>query len=372
MENKKEKKHPDLKHDKLHHRVIKPYLVLRYLLEKSDTETPIKADDIAEYLTAHYKIPTERRSVYRDIKAINQAFIMLENFCDIEEATKILEEDEYDEEKLILKNKKGFYVRNKYDINDIHRLAECVYSAKFLDESQSAALVDIVCAHVSEKQAEKIRHDVLLMNREKTNNSEVINSIATINEAMSKEINGKKHIPQKISFKYLKYTISNTKKQVERRRGDAYIVSPYALVINDGNYYLLAFDDKSKKFVHYRVDRMKEVNRIGEKRDGEDEFVKIDLKSYTRKLFSMYAGKEERVTLQFINPLLDTAIDRFGTEDARYSMSDDRHFTVTTRLEVSDQFFGWLLGFGKKVKILFPKEIREQFAAYLDGVREMY
>ncbi len=372
MENKKQNKHLDLKHDKLHHRVIKPYLVLQYLLKKSDEENPIRADDIAEVLTVDYGIPAERRSIYRDIKAINQAFIMLENFCDIEQAAQILEEDEYDEEKLILKNVKGFYVRNKYDVNDIHLLAECVYSAKFLDKSQSDALVDVVCEHISEKQANKIKHDVLLVDREKTNNAEVINSIAEINEAMSKKIDGKKHIPEKIKFKYLKYTISDTKKQVERRHGDAYIVSPYALVINDGNYYLLAFDDKTKKFVRYRVDRMKEVAGIGEKRDGEDEFSNIDLKSYTRKLFSMFGGNEERITLRFINPLLDTAIDRFGTKDAQYSKSDDRHFTVTTRLEVSNQFFGWLLGFGKKVKIVSPKEVREQFAAYIDDIREMY
>ena len=240
---------------------------MQHLLKNSDKDKPIRADDIAEVLTVNYGIPAERRSIYRDIKAINQAYIMLEKFCNIEEATKILEEDEYDEEKLILKNTNGFYARNKYDVNDIRLLAECVYSAKFLDKSQSDALVDIVCEHVSKKQANKIRHDVLLMDRERTNNAEVINSIAEINEAMSKELDGKKHIPEKVRFKYLKSTISDVKKQVERRHGEEYIVSPYALLINDGNYYLLAFDDKTKKMRTYRVDRMKGVKRAGAERE---------------------------------------------------------------------------------------------------------
>ncbi len=366
------KNNPKDKIDKLNHRVIKPFLVMQHLLKNSDKDKPIRADDIAEVLTVNYGIPAERRSIYRDIKAINQAYIMLEKFCNIEEATKILEEDEYDEEKLILKNTNGFYARNKYDVNDIRLLAECVYSAKFLDESQSDALVDIVCEHVSEKQANKIRHDVLLMDRERTDNAEVINSIAAINEAMSKKKDGKKHIPEKISFKYLKHTINDTKKQVERRHGETYIVSPYALVINDGHYYLIAYDDKMKKIVNYRVDRMKKVEGTGAEREGEKEFYNIDLKTYTQQVFSMYGGRKERVKLQFINKLLDTAIDRFGKKNVTYLPSDDRHFTVSAEVAISKQFFGWLLGFGKEVKIISPPEVREEFTEYIDKIREMY
>ena len=55
-----------------------------------------------------------------------------------------------------------------------------------------------------------------------------------------------------------------------------------------------------------------------------------------------------------------------------YSMVDDKHFTVNAEVEISDQFFGWLLGFGKRVKVLYPNDVVEDFKAYLDKVREMY
>ena len=96
------------------------------------------------------------------------------------------------------------------------------------------------------------------------------------------------------------------------------------------------------------------------------------METYTQRVFSMYGGEEKRVTLRFINPLLDTAIDRFGKKDVQYSKSDDRHFTVTAKVEISKQFFGWLLGFGKEVKIISPEEVKEEFAAYIDKIREMY
>ena len=51
---------------------------------------------------------------------------------------------------------------------------------------------------------------------------------------------------------------------------------------------------------------------------------------------------------------------------------DENHFQVITPVEISDQFFGWLLGFGKKVKILDPEPVIEDFKAYLDKIRDMY
>lgn len=375
MENKKEKKHQDRNHGRQHNQKMKPYLVMQYLLKNSDEQNPIKADKIVAELDVKYGIYAERRSIYRDIQAINEAFIMLEQGCDIAEAASILADDEYDEEKRIIynKSKKGFYVKPRnYDANDIRLLAECVYSAKFLDKSQSDFLLDVVCELVSEKQAEKIRHGVLLTDRVKTNNAEVLNSISTINEAMSKEIDGEKHTPEKISFKYLKHTLSDAKNQVERRHGETYIASPFAMLINDGYYYLLAFDDKKKKLIHYRIDRMKGVKRIGEERNGSEAFAKVDMKDYTKRVFSMFGGRKEQIILQFNDHLLDAAIDRFGKKDVVYSKSGKNKFTVSAKVEISRQFFGWLLGFDREVKIISPQAVKEEFAKYIDGIRELY
>ena len=56
-------------------------------------------------------------------------------------------------------------------------------------------------------------------------------------------------------------------------------LSPFQLLINDGNYYLLAFDDYSQEMRTYRVDRMKDIRFTGEPRDGEEVFKQIDLKT---------------------------------------------------------------------------------------------
>ena len=83
---------------------------------------------------------------------------------------------------------------------------------------------------------------------------------------------------------------------------------------------------------------MKGVSFTREPREGQEEFDKIDVRTYAQRVFSMYSGKKKRVTIRFINMLLDVAVERFGTKDAQYSAVDDKHFTVTAEVEISDLF----------------------------------
>ena len=361
-------------HGKKPNQKVKPYVVLQYLLRSTDENHVATAMDIVAYLE-ECAISAERRSIYRDIEEINRVALMLDEDCTIDEAAEMLEHDETDDLKLVVydKRQKGFYVRQrKFDLNDIRLLAECVYSAKFISQGQADRLAEVVCEFVSEHQAEKIRHNAFLTDRVKTNNRQVLSNIAAINEAMSRKIDGRPHTPEKISFQYLKYSITDMSKQVERRHGAKYIVSPFQLLINDGNYYLLAFDDRSKAMRTYRVDRMKNVSLSGEPRAGEEAFQKIDLKTYTQRVFSMYGGEEKLVQIRFINPLLDAVVDRFGTKDVQYSRVDDSHFCVSAKVEISDQFFGWLLGFGKKAKLIYPEGVLNSFRGFMDKIRAMY
>ena len=359
-------------HGKKANQKLKPYLVMQYLMRCSDENHAAKSKEIVGYLM-ECGIYAERRSIYSDIEEINKALLVIEEDMTVDEAEAAIKEDESNKMVVYDEHRKGFILRQRrYDVNDIRLLAECIYSAKFLAEGQAKRLADVVCEFVSEHQAMTIKHDAFLTDRVKTNNRSVIFNITTINEAMSRELEGQPHTPEKISFKYLKSTINDISQQVERRKGDRYVVSPYKLLINDGNYYLLAFDDGTKEMRTYRVDRMKGVERKGEPREGTEAFAAIDLKNYTNRVFSMYGGDQKRITLRFINPLLDTAIERFGTTSASYKKVDDKHFTVEANVEISDQFFGWILGFGNRVKLLEPLSVKEQFAAYIDKIRNMY
>ena len=344
---------------------MKPFLVYQYLQRCSDENNTINAEGLVEYLQDDCGISAERRSIYKDIEEINKVLLMMEEETTIDEAAAMLEEDESLKTIVFDTKSRGYYVRQRrYDVDDIHLLAECVYSAKFLSESQAKHLAEVVCGFVSEAQAEEIKHDALLTDRVKTNNNRVITNVSRINEAMRKDDT---HKPHKIRFKYLQSIIGEGVEQVERHGGNWYVVSPYKLLISDGNYYLLAFNDTDQMMKTYRVDRMKDVRAVNEPREGAEEFYAIDLRSYTKRVFGMFGGEKERVRIQMTHKLLDTALERFGSgPEATYSKIDDTSFSVAADVEISDQFFGWLLGFGKNVKLLEPQNVVDTFKAYVE------
>ena len=39
---------------------------------------------------------------------------------------------------------------------------------------------------------------------------------------------------------------------------------------------------------------------------------------------------------------------------------------------ISEQFFGWILGFGDKIQIVSPQSVVDEFKEYLDRVRKLY
>ena len=72
-----------------------------------------------------------------------------------------------------------------------------------------------------------------------------------------------------------------------------------------------------------------DVKLLGIEREGKEVFNKINLKNYTQRVFSMFGGEQQVITIQFINPLLDTVVDRFGKKGMLYNIVDDRHFSIT-------------------------------------------
>ena len=359
---------------------MKPFFVYDFLMRNSNAENPVKTERIIEYLE-ELGIGAERRSIYKDIEEINKALILTtrKDYDDLpkaetfEEAEALLEDDK---EKTIVydQNKKGFYVRKRnYSVEDIRALAECVYSAKFLDEKRAKRLVKVVGDLVCEIDAKGLERDVILLDKGKSNNTANYEILKTISFAMSRErIRKVSHIPEKIRFKYLSYTLQNGLRRTERRKGEWYVVSPYKLLISDGNYYLMGYDDKMQKMVNYRIDRMKDVSLTGEPRSGAEAYNELSMENYLQEHFGMYQGERDHIRIRALNMLLDTFVDRFGTRDVIYAKDDDKHFTAVIKVAVSNQFFGWLCGLGNKVKIISPAPVVEEFKEYLDKMRGLY
>ena len=163
------------------------------------------------------------------------------------------------------------------------------------------------------------------------------------------------------------------------RKGERYTVSPWSMIYTDDNYYLLAYIDGD--FKHFRVDKMDNVQAfiledgdvevVTLEREGKAEFEKKDMSAYTKYTFSMYGDDPTPVTMVFQNRMVGVVMDKFG-RDVLIMKEDDRHFRITVPVAVSDQFFGWVFGLGKMVRIVGPEDVKAKMKKALADIAARY
>ena len=75
-----------------------------------------------------------------------------------------------------------------------------------------------------------------------------------------------------------------------------------------------------------------------------------------------------------IRYLSSTVVDRFGTRGVVYNKEDaeGKYIRATFNVAVNEQFFAWVCGFGRRMKIVSPPSVVERYKEHLDKVRNMY
>ena len=211
-------------------------------------------------------------------------------------------------------------------------------------------------------------HDAHLLQRQVY----VQNRIKTMNESiyyLVDELHAAIEADRKIRFHYFNYDEHG--RRVFHRDGAWYDVSPFALLWDDENYYLVAFDPAHGRLRHYRVDKMTDL-RLGSKgRDGKNVFAGHDMSVYTSSRFGMFSGETVPVRLAFDNALAGAVIDRFGS-DVILVPGPDGRFTLTVPVAVNPPFFAWLCTFGDQAELLGPEDARNAMREHIRAIAGRY
>jgi len=304
--------------------------LMHILLTQTDETHRLSINDLISKL-AELDISVERKTIYDDIDTLRQYGIDI-----VMEKTKSY----------------GYYVATRdFELPELKLLADAVQASKFITERKTMQLIKKLEGLMSKHDAGKLRRQVYVQNRVKNMNESIYYSVDALHEAISED--------RKISFKYFAYNVQ--KKQVFRRDGEPYIVSPAALTWSEENYYLIAYSDEREGITHYRVDRMNNVRKLSEPRCEAASGFK--LAEYSKKVFGMFGGEEEEVKLRVNEKIAGSVIDRFG-EDTIMIPDTDQHFTIKVKVAISPIFYGWLFQFGNLCEVLEPKSLKEELKAH--------
>ena len=315
---------------------LKLLYILKLLTENSDENHPVSTADIISYLESN-GIHSERKSIYDDI----------EKLCDFG----------YDIIQVQSRLGGGYYMAGReFELAELKLLVDAVQSSRFITTRKSRSLIKKLERMAGKYDAGKLQRQVYVAGRIKTENESIYYNIDNIHRAIQEN--------KQIEFQYLDW---NLKKELVPRVGGRKLVSPWALIWREENYYLAAYDSVDGIMKHYRVDKMGQVRVLKEAREGMEQFAKVDPAVYTNQTFGMFSGTEEIVTLQFPNRLVGVVLDRFGREADIRPMTD-RVFRIRVKVAVSGQFFGWLAGIGREAVVVSPAEVKEQYAVWLEDI----
>lgn len=312
-------------------------VLLQYLKDNTDEDTSVSAADIRQMFREKgesVSLPTLRS----DIASIRQAG----HDIDVTEKSGI-----------------GMYYKylsRDWSMPEVQVLVDAVSAAQFIPQARSTELIRKLAPMAGPSHAKDLVPQIMVSEHVKAKNKNMIYSVQAIRKAIDRD--------RKITFRYLQY--NTDKKQVPKHVGtidEQYVVSPYATVWNDDRYYLVGYSDKRKMVTVFRIDRMEVPKLITRKRvPPPDDF---DIRDYTDKVFRMYDGPIENVTLRCRMEILDQVIDRFGDQ---IELKDVRknHFVIDVPVSLSTTFYAWVFQFVGQMGIIAPEHVREAYAGYLE------
>ena len=309
---------------------LRPFYVAKMLYEQTDEDHYLTIAQMMTQLEKDYGINTSRGTVGDDIKALKELGLEIQ----VDNSTQ----------------NRYYLIGRRFDLPELKTLIDATESARFITKDKSAALVEKLASLTSQFNRNKLVRNVDVENRIKAENEKVYYIMEALNDA----INDRK----KVSFQYFSYNVR--KEQKAKNDGFTYVFSPYKLIWNGDYYYAVGYSEKHGGVGSFRVDRIARQPKILNE-DAVKPPADFDLNVYLNSMFRMYNGERKQIELVCANDLMDAIIDKFG-KDVPVLANDMKSFRVLVNTSVGSVFYSWVFGFGGRVSIKAPEEVKAEYA----------
>ena len=192
----------------------------------------------------------------------------------------------------------------------------------------------------------------------RTTNVEVIKNIEDISNSIINK--------NKVKFEYWKYCIVGDR--IEKQIVSRPIVSPYAILYDKQQFYMLGIKEGNKEFFHYRLDRIKNLKELQEK-------IKIkksekDIEQYANTSVEVFSGNEIEIEAECDEYLLGEVIEKFGKNVQIIPINKD---TFNIKLKVNPLGFKlWAMRNLDLVTVKKPKKLVKEIKDILEDAEKRY
>ena len=212
--------------------------ILNILKKYSDYDHYLKVGEIREKVIEEYNVEIDTRTIRRNIN-------LLKYKLNYDISTR--------EE-----NGKGYCNIMDPEVNfepgELRVIIDVFNYSNYIVPSLAKQVIEKCKNMQSIYENEKIKKYKVFAKNRKTKNMEVIKNVEDIASAIT--------LKKKITFKYFKYSIEHNK--LEEVVVSNPIISPYVIVYDLQELYVVALKEGKDKLYHYRLDRIKDIEILTE------------------------------------------------------------------------------------------------------------
>ena len=322
---------------------IKLLKMWEILHRKTDDLKPITTQEILEELS-NLNIKADRHTIYSDIDTMIQWGYEVK------------------------REKRGkdmcYWVeKREFDIPEVKLIMDAVEASKFIPQDKTDELLNKIADLGGSARGQLLKRSARNFNTVKHSNSDIYKIIDVLERAIERR--------RKVKFRY--FDLNANKERIYRHDKQIYMEEPLALIINDGNYYLICYRPEPEYTDHvkiFRLDRMSDVIETVEDISPNATSSAELIQDYPKQVFKMYGGETSSVTLGFDENMIGVIFNKFGEDTVIRNIEGKYVADVTVQL--SPTFWGWLTQFPGQMKIIAPDKVRQQYIAFTKSAIEQY
>ena len=226
-----------------------------------------------------------------------------------------------------------------------------------------------------EKKHTKDLLDIFPSNQSKLPEQGFMHRLSVISQAIE--------LKKTIKFSYFDYVVSQKGKNLTiekkyRETGNisktSYLISPYEIMMERGQYYVLCYCDKYPDNVTiFRIDRMDKVRTV--KNEYFDSLKDIvDYEGKKQQMIHMFIGHDniEDIRIKFKKDIFRTIVDEFGTNISLSQDIDGEYIFELHNFAMSEGLISWIMMMGEQVEVLAPISLKQEIYIRLEKLLKKY
>ena len=312
-------------------------LCLYEVLKKySDENHLLSTEKIREKLKIIYDVDMERRAVYRNIEALRSMGIEIEGYQE---------------------NREGYYLMDRdFEPSEIRLLCDAVAASDLIKEEDGKSIIKKLLDSLSIFQGRLLQKTVFVKSDKRIVSRQLFYNIDALNIAINQGC--------KVSATLLEYDMDCTPKEK-----DSVVLSPYATLWAEGDYYILGREEKSEELTHFRIDHMKDIVIL--ERGVDMIFGGINPGQYARKYISRRGELEEKCEISCKVDLWQEVVETFGS-GVMITRKNGKEITVSISA-IPSVLRNWVLAHITECEVVAPKHFRDEIqTAVMEAYRKYW